>query len=262
MKKLFVFFICLLSFWASAQKEIPLDSLKLNNAKDLLVDDYGNLYLYSKDFSFTKYDSLGSQKGRMMFTLPYKIQSVQNPLWLPMFSENEQELKFVDINLNEIQKLDFRQKFGFIKLAFAEDLQQIWLLDESTKRLLQYNFRTDATINSYPFDLKYEELIDMLIFESKVYIISKNKFQVFNFKFEKLFEIELLDGKRLRRENDNILIITNKTIYQYISNSGLKIIFNDPDAKIVDKNMQAYFEIKQDKLYLYKIKENKEEQTQ
>lgn len=259
MKKLLILFSVLLSIWAWSQKEIPLDSLKLNSAKDLLIDDYGNLYLYSKDFSFTKYDSLGNQKGRMMLTVPYKIQSVQNPLWLPMFSENGQELKFVDLNLNEIQKIDFRQKFGFIKLAFAEDLQQIWLLDESTKRLLQYNYRNDTTINSYPFDLKYEEIIDMLIFESKVYIIAKDKFQVFNFKFEKLFEADLLEGKRLRRENDNILMVSNKTIYQYIPNEGLKIIFNDPDAKIVDKNIQAYFEIKLDKLYLYKIKNTKED---
>ncbi len=51
----------------------------------MLADDYGSLYIYkNKDFSFTKYDSLGKQIGKMMFTVPYKVQTVQNPLNVPI----------------------------------------------------------------------------------------------------------------------------------------------------------------------------------
>jgi hypothetical protein len=82
-----------------------LDTLKLKEAKDMLADDYGNLYIYkNKDFSFTKYDSLGKQIGKMMLTVPYKVQTVQNPLYVPLFSENAQEMKFVDQNMNEIRE--------------------------------------------------------------------------------------------------------------------------------------------------------------
>ncbi|RTZ49273.1 hypothetical protein EJ377_00740 [Chryseobacterium arthrosphaerae] len=62
----------------------------------------------------------------------FKVQTVQNPLNVPLFSENAQEMKFVDQNMNEIQRIDFKQKFGFIRMAYAEDLQQLWLLDDST----------------------------------------------------------------------------------------------------------------------------------
>ncbi|WP_172278963.1 hypothetical protein [Chryseobacterium sp. LAM-KRS1] len=256
---IFAFVFCSLS----AQKALPLDTLKLKEAKDLFADDYGNLYIYkNKDFSLTKYDSLGKQIGKMMLTVPFKIQGVQNPLSVPLFSENAQELKFVDQNLNEIQRIDFKQKFAFIKIAYAEDLQQIWLLDESSKRLIQYNFRNDTTINSYPFDASFDDLMDLLVYENKVYILTRKHFRIYSLKFEKLIEIPIEDGKRFRRENESILIITNNSILKYIPEKGLVKIFEDPDAQIVDKNTLAYFEIKANNLYLYnleKIKQAKQE---
>lgn len=225
----------------------------------MLADDYGNLYIYkNKDFSFTKYDSLGKQIGKLMVTVPFKIQTVQNPLSVPMFSENAQEMKFVDQNLNEIQKVDFKQKFGFIKMAYAEDLQQIWLLDDSMKRLVQYNFRNDTTINSYPLDGSFDDLMDLLVYENKVYILTRKHIRVFNLKLEKLFEAEVLNGKRFRRENDNILVITNNSILKYVPEKGMVKIFEDPDAQIVDKNTLSYFEIRANKLYLYSLENRKE----
>jgi len=236
----------------SAQKALPLDTLKLKEARDFFADDYGNLYIYkSKDFSLTKYDTLGKQIGQMMLTVPFKIQTVQNPLNIPMFSENGQEMKFADQNLNDIQKIDFKQKFSFIKHAYAEDLQQIWLLDESTRRLLQYNFRNDTTINSYPFDGGFDDIIDLLVFENKVYILSKDLFRVYSLKFEKLFETEVKDAKRFRRENEMVLIITKNSILRYSPDQKISKIFEDLDAQIVDKNSLAFFEIKDNKLYLY-----------
>ncbi|RKT01837.1 hypothetical protein [Chryseobacterium defluvii] len=247
----------------SAQKAIPLDTLKLKEAKDMLADDYGNLYIYkNKDFSLTKYDSLGRQIGKMMLTVPFKIQSVQNPLSVPLFSENAQELKLVDQNLNEIQKVDFKQKFGFIRMAYAEDLQQLWLLDDSMKRLIQYNFRNETTINSYPFDASFDDLVDLLVFENKVYILTRKSLKVYTLKFEKLFEAPLENGKRFRRENEFILVITHNAILKYVPEKELVKIFEDPDAQIVDKNTLSFFEIKANNLYLYSLENNKEKKEQ
>ncbi len=245
-----VFIFCSLS----AQRVLPFDTLRIKEVRDLFTDDYGSIYLYkNKDFSFTKYDSLGKQLGKLMFTVPFKVQGVQNPLSIALFSENAQEMKFVDQNLNEIQKLDFKQKFTYIKHAYAEDLQQVWLLDESTKRLLQYNFRNDTTINSYPFDASFDDLIDLLVFENKVYILTKNQFRIYNLKFEKLYEAPVENGKRLRRENEFVLIVAKNSIFKYIPEKELIKIFEDPDVQIVEKNSLAYFEIKGNKLYLYNL---------
>ena len=244
----------LFSFFAvSAQQQLPFDSLKLKDTKELLADDYGNIYLYkNKDFSFTKYDSLGKQKGKLLLTLPFKIQSVQNPLSIPTFSENAQDLKFFDQNLNEIQKINFREKFGQIKMVFDEDLQQIWLLDESSKRLLKYNFRDDKIINAYPFDIDFENIIDFLVDQQKVYVLSSKTFTVYDFNARKQKEIPINSGRRIVRENQNILVITQKEIL-LLENEELNPIFQDENAQIVDKNSASYFVIRDNKLYLYPI---------
>lgn len=247
----------------SAQRVLPFDTLRIKEVRDLFADDYGNIYLYkNKDFSFTKYDSVGKQLGKLMFTVPFRVQGVQNPLSIALFSENAQEMKFVDQNLNEIQKIDFKQKFTFIKHAYAEDLQQIWLLDESTKRLLQYNFRNDTTINSYPFDASFDDLIDLLVFENKVYVLTKNQFKVYNLKFEKLYEAPLENGKRLRRENEFILVVAKNSVFKYIPEKEVVKIFEDPDVQIVEKNSLAYFEIKGNKLYLYNLENIRDSKIQ
>lgn len=248
---LFSFLFCTIS----AQKVSPLDSLKFQDTQDFFADDYGNIYLYkNRDFSFTKYDSVGKQLGKMMMTLPFRVQNVQNPLNIVLFSENAQEMKFIDQNLNEIQKIDFSQKFAFIKMAYAEDLQQIWLLDESMKRLVQYNFRDDHIINSYPLELDFDQILDIIIFEDKLYLLTQKLFSVYNFKGEKLFEKKLDDGRKLRRENNFIYIISKKSISKYHFPKDIKKVFNAENSIIVDKNTPSYFEIRGNKLYLYSIK--------
>ncbi|WP_244140786.1 hypothetical protein [Kaistella flava (ex Peng et al. 2021)] len=242
----------------SAQRTLTFDTLRLGTAKDLLADDYGNIYLYqNKDFSFTKYDSLGNQKAKLMLTLPFRIQSVQNPLNIPSFSENAQELKFFDQNLNQIQTINFRQKFGFIRMAYVEDLQQAWLLDESTKRLIQYNFRDDRVINTFPFNLNFDNLVDLLVFEKKVYFLYKDHLSIYNFKSDKMAEFVLEDARKLRRENDQVLIITQNKI-QKIKPQTLETIFKADNSQIVDKNTASYFVIKGNKLYLYPIEKEVE----
>lgn len=251
--RILIIFLLFSFFAVSAQQQLPFDSLKLKDTKELLADDYGNIYLYkNKDFSFTKYDSLGKQKGKLLLTLPFKIQSVQNPLSIPSFSKNAQELKLFDQNLNEIQKINFWEKFGQITMVFAEDLQQIWLLDESSKRLLQYNFRDDKIISAYPFDIDFENIIDFLVDEQKVYVLSSKTFTVYDFNARKQKEIPINSGRRIVRENQNILVITQKEIL-LLENEELNPIFQDENAQIVDKNSASYFVIRDNKLYLYPI---------
>ncbi len=171
-------------------------------------------------------------------------------------------MKFVDQNMNEIQRIDFKQKFGFIRMAYAEDLQQLWLLDDSTKRLIQYNFRNDTTINSFPFDISFEDLMDLLVYETKVYVLTKKHIRIYNLKFEKLFEAPVENGKRFRRENDAILVIANNSILKYVPEKGMSPVFDDPEAQIVDKNILSYFEIKGNKLYLYSLEKVKKARQQ
>lgn len=234
----------------SAQRILPLETSVIQGAENIFIDDYDNVYLYkNEDFSLTKYDAMGMQRGRMMLTLPFKIQNVQNPLNIVLFSENAQEIKLIDQNLNEIQKIDLRP-IGFIKMAYVEDLQQIWLLDESSQRLLQYNYREGNIINSFPIAFSTEDIVDMLVFDNQAYMITRDKLMVYHTKAGKLTSYNIDHPRRLRREGNNLFILTKNQILQW-QNASLKIIFEKENAGIVDKNSNAYFEMKDNKVYLY-----------
>lgn len=251
LKFIFLFIFCTIS----AQKVAPLDSLKTKDTNDFLADDYGNIYLYKgKDFSLTKYDSLGKQQAKIMFTLPFEIQSVQNPLLIPLFSENAQQIKFLDQNLNEIQQIDLRQNFEYIKAAYIEDLQQIWLLDESMKRLVQFDFRKNKILNSFPLNIDFEEIKDFQVFENQLFVLTESRFSILNFKGEKLFETDVISGKKLSRENADFYIITNDKIQKYYSVNCFSDVFSPQNPQIVDKNSTSFFELKAGKLYLYTSK--------
>ena len=250
MSQVFQFLFLLFFSVVSAQS-----NLELENVKDFLADDYGNIYAYqNRDFSFVKYDSLGKQIGKMMLVSPYKIQSVQNPLNIVLFSENAQEIKFIDQNLNEIQTLDLKEKFGFVRMAFAEDLQKVWLLDESKNQLIYYNFREDRLMNSFPMRFNLNNVIDILVFESKLYLLRENSLEIYNFNSEKLAEFKTNNAKRLSREGDDIFVISRQEIFKFSFSSGFKSVFSNKEAKIVDKNHLQFLALIGDKFYLYKIK--------
>ena len=252
--KSILFIFLLLSISVFSQKKIDIDSLQLKDAKELLGDDYGNIYIYkSKDVSLTKYDSVGNQLGKLLLTFPYKIQSVSNPLNIVMFSENAQEIKFLDQNLNEIQKINLSSTFGLIKAVYAEDLQFAWLIDDSNKTLFQYNFRSNSVINSFPFNINLQSLEDFLVYNNKIYILRENILEVYNTRASLLYSAPITYGKKLRRNNDDILIFENQSIKKF-DGKNLTEIFQNPNAKIVDKNNAGFLALIKDKLYLYSQK--------
>lgn len=224
--------------------------MNTKDVQELLGDDYGNIYLYkNKDFSFTKYDSLGNQLGKLMLTFPYKIQSVTNPLNIVMFSENAQEIKFVDQNLNEIQKINITN-FGFIKAVYAEDLQFVWMLNESNKTLFQYNFRNTSIISSFPFNINLTSLKDFLVYNNRVYILRENTFEVYSTNATQLYSTAISNARKLRRINNDIWIFGSQEIKKF-DGENLSEIFQNESAKIVDKNNAGFLALIKDKLYLY-----------
>ena len=249
---------CFLLIWISIlafpQQRIGIDTLKLKNAQDILGDDYGNIYLYKKkDFSLIKYDSTGAQLAKAMMPFPYKIQSVINPLNITMFSENAQEIKFMDQNLNVIQTISLSPNFGFVRAVYAEDLQFAWLIDDSSKTLVQYNFRSNTVINSFPFNTDLQALQDFLVHNNRIYILQDNSLKVYNTRAALLFSSTFRNGKKLSRNNDDILIFGDNTISKF-DGKQLTEIFRNNDAKIVDKNTNGFLALIRDKLYLYKLK--------
>ena len=220
---------------------------------DLLADDYGNVYTYrEQDFTFIKQDSLGTELGKLMFTFPFAVLTVQNPLYIPAFSENRQQLKIFDRNLSEIQSVDLSSEFGYVKAVFAEDLQQIWLADASTKRLVQYSFRTDQILNTINIDVNYDRLISMTVYEGDYYLLFPEKVGIYNFRGEKRLEFPVAEGRKLRREKGKIFVLGKDRVWE-IYEGRIAEVFAVEGASVVEKNLSAYFVINGNKLYLYPI---------
>jgi hypothetical protein len=254
MKFLKYFFGLFVFCQFSAQNINPLDSLNLKETQDFFADDYGSIYLYkNKDFSFTKFDSTGLQQGKIMFTVPFKIQSVENPLNIFAFSENAQEMRLYDQNLVEIQRVNLRENFGFVVMAFGADLQYIWLLEDSTKRLIKYRFRDESVQNSYFMNFNFEGIKDLIVFKNSIYILKEKEFSVYDFQSNRIFKIAIENGEKLRRENGEVYIIENNKIFSWNSTGIFKKVFENPKAKIVDKNSSNFWAVVKNKLYIYKI---------
>lgn len=251
--KIFVIIFLSLFCSLSAQRTIDGDTLNLRDIDDFIADDYGNIYIYkNRDFSFTKYDSLGLQLDKLMFTLPFKIQSVQNPLNISAFSENVQELRFYDQNLNEIHRIDFRQKFGFIKWLMPK-ISNRFGCSNKVRRLIQYNFREDPVINSFPFSIGFDDIIDLIVYDNTAFVLTKNPVAKYDFQGKKLFEaVQKIRGKYAAKME--IFLFLKKSNVSDFWDGSLENLFNSGDAGIVDKNSTAYFEVRGNKLYLYPIK--------
>lgn len=252
--KIIYFAFCFFPLLIFSQQKIELLPEKtIAGATDFFADDYGNFYIYNHaDLSFIKYNFSGNREGELLFTLPFKIQSVQNPLNIPAFSENAQEIRFYDKNLTEIQTVKFQQKFGFIKFAFVEDQQHLWLVDNSSKTIIQYNFREEKVLNKYSFFADLAEVIDLIIHEKNIYILRKNNLTVLNIQSEKITEISLENARKLRRENNAIFVIGENSIFKLVG-SDLSLLFYCDECKIVDKNTSSFFAIKGNNLYLYPL---------
>ena len=248
------FNLLFLLFFANifAQKVYPI--VVKDNISDALVDDYKNLYIYkNSDLSLVKYDSLGVKKAETMLLQPFKIQSVENPLNIFLFSENAQEIKILDQNLNPIQRFNLSGKFGHIKAVFSEDLQYVWLLDSAQKKLIQYNHRDDKIINTFPLRISFEKINDFLIYDGKIYIVKDKNFIVYNFDGKQIFAIDIENGRKLRRENDKIFVIETQSIFEFTSAQEFLPVFSKENYKIVEKNHSHFLALIEDKFYLYKI---------
>jgi len=236
------------------QQIIPADTVAWKDIADAQIDDLNYLFLYnSHKQSFTKYDAAGLPVAAIGFRHPFRIQSVQNSLRYPAFSQNLQELSFLDARLTVTEKIKFPLTLGFIRAVFVEDLQEAWLLEESRQRLIQYNYREDQILQEIPFPISFAEVNDFLIYRREIFLLTKNALQVYNLRGQLLKQIPVENARRLRRENKTIFVLTDQAVLQ-LSDDLLQITFTCPHCRFVDKNSTVYLGMTEDKLYLYPLK--------
>ena len=237
----------------SAQKQLPMDTLKLKSVDDFWTDDYGGFYFLNREkLSFTKFDSLGKKIGEMLWAVPFQIQSVVNPLTIPLFSESSQELRFVDQNLNDIQD-PIRQGDGFThaKAVYVEDLQFLWVVDDAQKTLSKYDYRNKSVIKSFVFSQNFDQLKSIIVHRNKVYFCKNNSFEIYDLNQNKILSKDFVNLKSIERRNQDFYLNFSDKILKYTDEGKWETVFTDAKARLVSRNFQNWFAIEANKLYLY-----------
>ncbi len=253
--KIFCLFLVFVSAAGCGQiQNVHFTEKQLQNISELRADDYGNIYTTTADgLRFIKYNPAGIQQAELRFTVPYKIQSVQNPLNIMAFSQNAQQMNFYDRNLAITQVFSFREKFGFIQGAFAEDARIVWLVDGSSNKILLYDFAEQRILRANILYKTVDQLIDFIVYEKEAYLLFPDKLIKIHLVNDDFAEFSVEDARRLRRENDHIFVIARKDA-RILENQSLSKVFTCDDCTFVDKNSSAYFVVRANKLYLYPIK--------
>lgn len=232
---------------------MPFDSIQLSEVSDFWADDYGDFYFLNKNnLNFTKYDSLGKKKGEMLWAVPFHVQPIDNPLNVVLFSENAQQLRFVDQNLNEIQDaISLSPEFGFVKAAYVEDQQYVWILDQSLRNLSKFDYRQKNIIKSYPFDMDYEDVKQLMVYKNQIYIIRKSSFEVWDFSLMKIFSQSMENITRIYQRKNKINLQTNTENWVFDGKDKLAKNFSASGAEHISSNFQKWFAIINNQLYLY-----------
>ena len=170
MQKIYTLLLVLLCTFLCAQQE-PVNPQRWEVSRD----SYGDLYVYSRDrFDLTKYDSIGRQLGRQLFTNPYRIQSFQNPLRIPAFSAAAQRLIFLDQYLNLIQSFP-TESYGWVAAVNVADHQHAWMLETTQNRLLFVDFRQEKILKTYVLPFDSAQLTDLMVADENLYFLSNHE---------------------------------------------------------------------------------------
>lgn len=236
-----------------AQKAMPMHAPTA--MKEVFMDDYQNVYIAPDDTTIIKYDRWGKKIAEIRLPYSNKLLSVDNPLAIFSFSETGQMLFLLDQNLTSLPPISLQNFGGHIQSVYVEDLQYLWLLDASNKRLIQYQYRDQKAINSFPvpYDVSLMNVVDFLVYNDQVFILKNNVLQIFPISFSHKIELSIQSGKKLRKENNKILVIEQSAISLYTSKQKLEPVFFQKNSTIVEKNSDHFLAQIDDKFYLYPI---------
>lgn len=251
---LFFMFFWMGDFYAqkiSSPSIVPL----FNNADEMMVDDYENVYLYNrKDFSLTKINLEGKLMGRIQLPIPFKIQPITNHFTTILFSRPLQEVRILDQYLNPIQKIKLNP-LGNITAAYVQDSQNIWLVDASDRRIIQYDYRQGRVINTTPIDVEVNDIEQIIFFDHQFYLIRNEHFEVYDFQWNLIFSSLLHAPYRLRRANDQLLIFDAQHIWCY-TDKHIVPLKEQTLPTLTDTNNSAIYYIKENQIVRESISDN------
>lgn len=139
MKKIIT--IILLSFSYIACVAQSEDLLIAKDISFYKVDDIGNVYYVDKLNTLNKYEANVPRYIKYADLKSGKIHSidVSNPLRVVVFYADQFVVKFLDVNLTEINSFKIKDVYpdGWIRLVCSSNNNGIWMYDELSRKLIK-----------------------------------------------------------------------------------------------------------------------------
>lgn len=139
MKKIIaIILLSILYFNSSAQSEEKLIAKDISFYK---VDEIGNVYYVDKFNTLTKYEPNVPRYIKYADVKSGRIHSidVSNPLRVIVFYADQFVLKFLDVNLTEINSFKVKDVYpeGWIRLVCSSNNNGLWMYDELSRKLIK-----------------------------------------------------------------------------------------------------------------------------
>ncbi len=139
MKKIVaIILLSITYFYSSAQSDEQLIAKDVSFYK---VDEIGNVYYVDKLNTLTKYEANVPRYIKYADVKSGKIHSidVSNPLRVVVFYADQFIVKFLDVNLTEINSFKIKDVYpeGWIRLVCSSNNNGLWMYDELTRKLIK-----------------------------------------------------------------------------------------------------------------------------
>lgn len=139
--KLRIALICLFSFIYSkgfSQSDVIKIASDVLSAK---VDRLGNVYYVDSKNTLSKFEPKINRTTKYADLKNGKISSIDvtNPLRIVVFYEDQAVVKFLDVNLTEINSFQIRNNYieGWISLVASSNNNGLWMYDNINRKLIK-----------------------------------------------------------------------------------------------------------------------------
>lgn len=142
-------FLFLISFKGFSQEDSVNISSNVVSAK---LDRLGNIYFITNNNTLNKYEPTIKRYTKFADLRNGKISSIDvtNPLRIVVFYEDQAVVKFLDINLTEINSVDIRKYYsdGWISLAASSNNNGLWIYDNVNRKLLKLGEQLNTQVST------------------------------------------------------------------------------------------------------------------
>lgn len=213
-------FLFLISFRGFSQE----DSVKISsNVVSAKLDRLGNVYFITNNNTLNKYEPTIKRYTKFADLKNGKISSIDvtNPLRIVVFYEDQAVVKFLDINLTEINSVDIRKYYsdGWISLAASSNNNGLWIYDNVNRKLLKLGEQLNTQVSTGDLYLILSKKISpqlMIEYSDELYLCDSTN---------GIFVFDLFGG--YKKTIPHLAVIFNQISSSYLPKNSSHLLFKD-----------------------------------